>query len=63
MNFTKILTLLLPNKFIPKPKVQKQDFCFSPADCFMKDRRQGPFLRSFDGRIIPLRKARFLLNR
>lgn len=24
---------------------------------------QGPFMRSFDGRVIPLRKARFLLRK
>ncbi len=34
-----------------------------PAGCFRDESSQGAFLRSFDGRVIPLRKSSLRRNR
>ena len=54
-----LLEKLLPRKFINTSGPQAANIRTHPAGCF-KSSSYGPFLRSPDGRVIPLPKARFL---
>lgn len=56
-----ILNKILPRKFAPSSNQQARDIHEHPHPdgCFRAE-GHGAFLRSHDGRIIPLRKAWFL---
>ena len=60
MTLILLLEKMLPRKFIntshPQAAVDTHE---RPVGCF-KSGNQGPYLRSPDGRVIPLPKARFL---
>jgi hypothetical protein len=57
-----ILNKLLPQKFTTKTPQNLPGSHPHHAGCF-KSNNNGSFLRSHDGRVIPLRKAKFLRSK
>ena len=62
MTLIVFLEKILPRKFANTAKPHSAETHVHPAGCFTSS-RQGPFLRSPDGRVIPLPKARFLKDK